>query len=353
MPVPTTASTTGPDLPENTTTEASSRQELPLIPLARPLHILEPPRVPLHSRQGGSPGTAASHWAWLGNRQRVDPGTPRQITAWVARARGSCLLPHRHAWRLTVACPLHLESCTVAESQRESKNTSLPRSPRFGLPQPLRPSPSAVHKEELPREEDDAPQRWNAGRRLRRGVAPSGRSGRSIRAVQCPGHIVRRVVAEVLPRPIVSLRGPWVSMARSILHSPKRRPGLQRNRDERMPQRVRTDGGRHLGRKRRIRKSHVVQLTRDLRRLLLRADRPKIKVFLSSILDSVVVGTDSVEVNYSFPVDDGNGKAPKAQDILAWRQRREWDSNPRDACAPTRFRVVRHRPARPSLRPRV
>ena len=104
------------------------------------------------------------------------------------------------------------------------------------------------------------------------------------------------------------------------------------------------------GQSRKISEPQVIRLTRDLRELLLRSDRQKTKTFLRCIVDSVVVADGSVEMNYSFPADNGNGKAPKAQDLLAWRQRREWDSNPRDAHAPTRFRVVRHRPTRPSLR---
>ena len=82
-------------------------------------------------------------------------------------------------------------------------------------------------------------------------------------------------------------------------------------------------------RARQIREAHVVRLTRDLRQLLLRADRQKTKGFLQSIVDTVAVSADSVQINYSFPADDGSGGAPRAQDVLAWSQRRGWDSNPR------------------------
>ena len=103
--------------------------------------------------------------------------------------------------------------------------------------------------------------------------------------------------------------------------------------------------------RRQIREAQVIQLTRDLRDLLLRADRQKTKTFLRCIVDSVVVGDDSIEISYSFPADNGNGDDPKAQDVIAWRQRRGWDSNPR-GLAPQRFSRPSPSTARTPLRER-
>ena len=102
--------------------------------------------------------------------------------------------------------------------------------------------------------------------------------------------------------------------------------------------------------RRQIRETQVIQLTRDLRHLLLRADRRKTKAFLPCIVDSVVVGDDGVEISYSFPADGGDGKAPNAQDLLAWSQRRGWDSNPRGAFGPQRFSRPSPSTARTPLR---
>ena len=101
-----------------------------------------------------------------------------------------------------------------------------------------------------------------------------------------------------------------------------------------------------------IRETRVIQLARDLRDLQLRADRQKTKTFLRCIVDSVVVGDDGVEINYCFPADGGNGKAPNAQDLLAWSQRRGWDSNPR-GLAPQRFSRPSPSTARTPLRERL